>query len=78
MIQDPVAINNERAKLVAAFFNALGLGLIAVGVVAPLAGAATPANGGGLPEWPAWLLMGLAMHGAAHYVLGYLKKGSQP
>ena len=75
---DPVAINNERAKLVAAFFNALGPGLIAVSVVAPLAGAVASASEGGLPEWPAWLLIGLAVHGAAHYALGYLKTGSQP
>ena len=86
MILDRVAIHNERMKLLAGFFNAIGIALIGVGVLAPLAaslgprslgerlGDAAPALIVGLPEWPFWLLVGLAMHVAAHYVLGYLKK----
>ena len=91
MIPDHVAVHNERMKLLAGFFNAVGIALIGVGALAPLAassdaprslgerlGDAAPALISGLPEWPTWILMGLAMHGIAHYVLGTLRKAGPP
>ena len=91
MIPDRVAVHNERAKLSAGFLNAIGIALIGVGALAPLAalpsasrslgerlGDAVPALLSGLPEWPLWVLMGLAMHGLANYVLGSLKKATPP
>jgi hypothetical protein len=80
VIPDQVAVYNERVKLLAGFLNAVGIALIGVGVLAPLAASRGAALSEGLrfPQWPAWLLAGLALHGVAHYVLGYFKKARPP
>lgn len=89
MVPDPVAVHNERMKLLAGFFNALGIGLVGVGVLAPLASwlgqvaGAAPAGAPGvagaiLPLAALWMALGLALHGLAHYVLGRLKKAFAP
>lgn len=61
-------IRNERAKLFANFLTALGVGLVAIGVFRPAF------ETGGDPWWMGvWFLVGLALHGLAHYVLGYMR-----
>lgn len=78
MIRDDVAVHNERTKLFAGFVNALAIAVIAVGVLAPVIAAL----GGGGAQAPqvTWIsaltfgLLGLALHGTAHYILGWLKK----
>ena len=61
-------IRNERAKLFANFLSALGIGLIAIGVLRPAF------ETGGDPLWiVVWALAGLALHGFAHYILGYMR-----
>ena len=67
---DRLATHNERMKLLAGFLNALGIGLIGFAVLRPLADP--DAAGLGLTAW--WGIAGLALHAAAHYVLGYLRK----
>ena len=78
MIRDDVAVHNERTKLLAGFVNALAIAVIAVGVLAPviaaLGGATAAASGGGLVLTPVCGVLGLALHGAAHYILGRMKK----
>lgn len=61
-------VRNERAKLFANFLSALGLGLIAIGVLRPAF------ETGGDPRWILlWALAGLALHGLAHYILGFMR-----
>lgn len=69
-VRDPLARRNERLKLFAGFFNAVGLGLIGFALLRPLTevGALT----GRMPY--AWTAAGLACHGVAHYVLGWIVK----
>jgi hypothetical protein len=67
LVPDPVAIHNERMKLVAASVNALGLALLALGALQPLVVS------GAAPS-PGWTVVGLALHGVAHYVFGRLRK----
>ena len=83
MIRDDVAIHNERMKLLAGSLNAVAVGLVAVGVLAPAAARSGAASFAAAPTgpmlsqmslWFGWLAMGLAIHGAAHYILGHLKK----
>ena len=70
LIRDPLGIRNERLKLFAGFFNAVGLGLIGFALLRPLTEAGAVA--GRLPYL--WTLAGLACHGVAHYVLGWIMK----
>jgi hypothetical protein len=57
-------------KLFPGFLNAVGLGLIAFALIRPLVeqGAVL----GRITLW--WSVAGLALHAAAHYVLGMLRK----
>jgi len=66
---DALLIRNERIKLLAGFLNTLAIGLIAYALVRPL----IDATGVTRLAW-LWGVMGLAMHGLAHYVLGQLRK----
>ena len=68
--RDKLAAFNERVKLFAGFLNATGIGLIGFAVLRPL----TDIQGGGLGVSAWWGIVGLALHGAAHYVLGHLRK----
>ncbi|WP_249218814.1 hypothetical protein [Falsirhodobacter algicola] len=70
MQRDPLACHNERMKLMAAFLNAVGIGLIAVGVLRPLAEGVTVT---GLSLF-LWVAVGLVFHVLALYVLRYLRK----
>ncbi|WP_241557848.1 hypothetical protein [Falsirhodobacter deserti] len=74
MERDPLATFNERVKLVASFYNAIGLGMIAVGVVRPLSDG-TRLSGLSITLWIAG---GLAFHALALYILRYMKKGVLP
>ncbi|MDB6453486.1 hypothetical protein [Falsirhodobacter sp. 20TX0035] len=74
MQPDPLASYNERVKLVAAFYNAIGLGMIAVGVLRPLS-EGTAISGLAISIWIAG---GLAFHALALYILRYMKKGVTP
>lgn len=62
-------IRNERLKLAANFLNAVGIGLIGIAVLRPIVetGATSYLTLAG------WSFAGLAIHGAAHYILGYLR-----
>ncbi len=70
-ISDPILSWNERLKLVAAFLNAIGLGMIGFAVLKPLTGDLT--NRSVLRLW--WGLAGLAFHTISLYVLGKRRKG---
>lgn len=70
MVRDPVASANERVKLIAAFLNALAIGRVGSALVRPLIeGAAFK-----LAFAVAWGAAALALHGAAHYILRYIRK----
>ncbi len=69
-IRDPLASHNERVRLFATFVNAIGLGLIGIAVLGPLSADIANATVATLY----WGVTGVAMHGAAHYVLRYLRK----
>lgn len=67
---DPLAARNERVKLFANFVNAIGLGLIGFAVLRPLVENIEAAGLSTL--W--WGIVGLALHGASHYILGLMHK----
>lgn len=68
--RDPLASFNERVKLFANFINAIGLGLIGFAILRPLADSLANAK---LPIlW--WAMVGLALHGVSHYILGRMRK----
>ncbi|MFC3059632.1 hypothetical protein [Paenirhodobacter populi] len=73
--KDALAIHNERMKLLAGFVNAIALGLIGFAVLRPLTDSLT----GGL-SWAVagWGIVGLAMHGLSHYILGNIRKQEMP
>ncbi len=69
-ISDPILSWNERLKLVAAFLNAIGLGMIGFAVLKPLTEYITKMSV--LSLW--WGLAGLAFHTISLYVLGKRRK----
>ena len=69
-LRDDLATHNERVKLFAGFLNAIGLGLIGFAVLRPLTDEAVPVSGLTL----LWGCVGLALHAAAHYILGIMRK----
>lgn len=71
-ISDPILSWNERLKLVAAFLNAIGLGMIGFAVLKPLTEDIT--NFSVLTLW--WGLAGLAFHTISLYVLGKMRKAA--
>lgn len=70
MVRDRITIRNERIKLFAAFSSNMGLGLIGFAVLRRLADSLQSADA--VMIW--WLTAGLAFHGAAHYITGYIRK----
>ena len=66
--RDRLVAFNDRVKLAATMFQALGLGFIALGAVRPLieTGATLDA------VW--WTLVGFVLIGVAHYMLGFQEK----
>jgi hypothetical protein len=62
LIPDPVAIHNERMKLVVTTANALAQALVAVATIRPLV-----ETGAALSMWGS--VMGLALHGLSHYLV---------
>lgn len=71
---DPLTAFNERLKAAANFLNAIGIGLIGFAVLRPLTEALTSTPLSAL--W--WGLVGLVLHGAAHYVLGHIRREVKP
>ena len=69
-MRDELTIYNERLKLFAGFFDALAIGLLGLAVLRPLTDDLTNARASTM----SWLAAEVASHGAAHYILGYLKK----
>ena len=69
-----LATFNERVKLFAGFLNALSLGMIGFALLRP---ATENFDLVGLSA-VAWGVIGVAIHGLAHYVLGMLKKDDAP
>lgn len=71
MERDDLLAFNERVKLLANFVNALGLGLIGFAILRPL--TESLASGA---SWAAlgWGIVGLAMHGLSHYILGNIRR----
>ena len=72
-ITDDLRVWNERVKLFGGFVNAIGLGLIGFAVLKPVTDDIAGVSG--LTLW--WGLVGLALHGVLHYVLGYMRKVQQ-
>lgn len=62
-------IRNERIKLFANFLTAIGIGLIGLAVIRPLVETESYHYG----SVGVWSLVGLALHGVSHYILGYLR-----
>ncbi len=69
--RDALAIHNERMKLLAGFVNAIGLGLIGFAILRPLTDNIV--NGASWAFW-GWAVVGLAMHGLSHYIMGNIRK----
>ena len=63
-------IYNERAELFAGFLNALALGILGLAVL----GAVTDDIGGVTWAILPWAAIGIAIHLAAHCVLGTLRQ----
>lgn len=63
-------IRNERLKLAANFLNAVSIGLIGIAILRPVieTGATSYSALAG------WTGIGLAIHGVAQYILGFLRK----
>jgi hypothetical protein len=61
-------IRNERTKLFANFVSALGLGLIAIAVLRPAL-----ETGGDPLRIAFWAGAGLALHGRAQYIPGFVR-----
>lgn len=69
-LRDDLLIWNERIKLFAGFLNAAALGLVAFAVLRPATEDLTLLN----TVSAGWGSVGLAIHGLAVYILGYLRK----
>ena len=69
-VRDRLAAHNERVKLLAGFFNTLGLGFIGVAFLRPLV-EGTLVLEGFLVSYTA---TGVALHGVAYYIVRYLEK----
>ena len=69
-LRDEILVHNERVKLFSGFLNAVGLGLIGFALIRPLVEEGSALSW--LTAW--WSVAGLALHVAAHYILGMLRK----
>ncbi len=67
---DELGIYNERIRLLATATNAIALAIIGFGLLRPLFDEVI------LPvlRTGVWVLVGLALHGLAHYILGMIEK----
>lgn len=63
-------VRNERLKLAANFLNAISIGLIGIAILRPV----VETHGSSYLALAAWTGIGLAIHGVAQYILGYLRK----
>ncbi|CTQ51353.1 hypothetical protein [Jannaschia donghaensis] len=72
--RDTLLVWNERVRLFAGFLNALALGLVGFAVLRPLTEDVALLSG----LSAGWAAVGLAIHVAAHYVMGQLKKEDVP
>lgn len=70
-----MAAFNERVKLLGGFVNALGLGLIGFAILRPLTESLVS---GATWAAMAWGIVGLAMHGLSHYILGNMRRKVTP
>lgn len=70
MERDALTTHNERMKLMATFNNAMGLGLVAVGVLRPI----SEGTGGTALSFALWIGAGLAFHMLGLYILRYMRK----
>jgi len=69
--RDPVASYNERVKLMATSVNALGLGVLAYGLLRPLVETQAVFELG----VAVWTAVGLVLHGISHYILTQISRG---
>ena len=67
---DPIATYNERTKLTASTINALGIGLVGFAVLRPAAEDVATLELTAV----VWTFIGLALHGVARHLLGYLRR----
>ncbi|ARJ70470.1 hypothetical protein [Paracoccus contaminans] len=63
-------VRNERLKLAAGFLNAISIGLIGIAILRPV----VETHQASYLTLAAWSGIGLAIHGVAQYILGYLRK----
>jgi len=68
--RDPLATHNERVKQRATYLNALSLAFIGFAFLRPLIDGTLTVNALTL----VFLVTGVALHGAAHYLLRHLEK----
>ena len=61
-------VRNKRIKRLSNFAKAIGPGLVAIAVLRPVL-----ETGGDPCPVLFWSLAGVALHGVAHYALGYLR-----
>jgi hypothetical protein len=69
-IRDRITIANERTKLVATSWNAIGLAFLGFATVRPLVEGTAKVD----LAFFVWVGMALAFHGAALYALGKIEK----
>ncbi|WP_299845710.1 hypothetical protein [uncultured Jannaschia sp.] len=67
--RDRLVTYNERVKLMATTINAIGLAFVALGIVRPTVDPDLTIGLAGT----VFGLIGLACHGAAHYILRYME-----
>ncbi|MBC7145571.1 MAG: hypothetical protein H5U24_09225 [Thioclava marina] len=67
---DDLAIYNERQKVMATSVNAIGLALVGFAILKPV----VEQNRHDPVQLMVWGIIGLALHGISHYILGNLKK----
>jgi hypothetical protein len=66
-----VLVRNERIKLLAAYFSALGVAAAALGGISQIVNAGTSGVG-----WStaAWIVISLALHSVGQFFLGRLRE----
>ncbi|KEO55378.1 hypothetical protein [Thioclava pacifica] len=67
---DDLSIYNERQKIMATSVNAIGLALVGFAILKPVVEQSRHDP----MQLAVWGIIGLALHGISHYILGNLKK----
>jgi hypothetical protein len=67
---DPIAVFNERIKLIANSVNALGIGLVGFAILRPITINLNNID----PSMAWWVTAGLALHAVSLYILGYTRR----